>query len=195
MLTSQEYEDDELLELLRENSQVALKRIYSKYWKRMYLSAYSILREDAAVQDIVQEVLLQLWLRRNEAVIITLKPYLFTSIRYKVLTHIKSAASRKVFLEPGELELLAGKEELNDTLNEDDINNLLDKGISALPDRCRQVFIMSRREYLSNKEIAEKLNITVKAVEAQITLALKQLRISMGEFLFWACIIIPIFYN
>lgn len=195
MLISQEYEDDELLDLLRENSQVALKHIYNKYWKRLYLSAYSILREDAAAQDIVQDVLLQLWIRRNESSIMALKPYLFTAIRYKVLTHIKAASSRKVFLEQGELELLAGKEEMYDKLNESDINNLLDKSISELPERCRQIFVMSRKEYLGNKEIAEKLNITVKAVEAQITLALKQLRISMGDFLFWACILAPMILN
>ncbi|MEQ7799866.1 RNA polymerase sigma-70 factor [Pedobacter sp. ASV1-7] len=195
MLISQEYEDDELLDLLRQNSQVALKHIYNKYWKRLYLSAYSILREDAAAQDIVQDVLLQLWIRRNESSIMVLKPYLFTAIRYKVLTHIRAASSRKIFLEPGELELLAGKEEMYDKLNESDINNLLDKSISELPERCRQIFVMSRKEYLGNKEIAEKLNITVKAVEAQITLALKQLRISMGDFLFWTCILAPIILN
>jgi RNA polymerase sigma-70 factor (family 1) len=195
MLKSQEYEDDELLELLRENNQVALKHIYNKYWKCLYLSAYSILREDAAAQDIVQDVLFQLWIRRNEAVVVTLKPYLFTAIRYKVLTYIKSAPNRKVFVEPGELEMLAGKSELNDRLNETDINNLLDQGIAVLPERCKQVFIMSRKEYLSNKEIAEKLNITVKAVESQITLALKQLRVSLGEFLFLACVLLLEFFK
>jgi len=62
---------------------------------------------------------------------------------------------------------------------EDKLNEVLDR----LPDRCRQIFVLSRFENKKNKEIAEELNISVKAVEKQITKALATIRIEMKDFL------------
>src|SRR5690606_9062212 len=101
-----------------------LKYTYEQYWKQLYLSAFSITRDAAASEDIVQEVMLQLWVRKNELNIDSLKSYLFTAVRYKVLTYIKSARNQKVFLEPGELEQLAGMEALNDQLQVNEIEEL-----------------------------------------------------------------------
>jgi RNA polymerase sigma-70 factor (family 1) len=193
MLTSKSYDDQELLSMLKANDEIALKRIYDKYWKRLYLFAFSIIRDASPCEDIVQDVLLQLWLRKDVVTIVTLKSYLFTAVRYKVLSFIKSANQRKVFIEPGELERLAGIDELKDRLNEYDINHFLEIGISALPERCKEVFVLSRKEYLSNKEIASRMGISVKTVEAQMTIALKQLKINMGEFLVTAFIVLSFF--
>jgi RNA polymerase sigma-70 factor (family 1) len=190
MLAHKSYDDQELLSMLKANNDAAIKYIYNKYWKRLYLSAFSIIRDACPCEDIVQDVLLQLWVKRHEVTIDVLKSYLFTAVRYKVLSHIRSASQRKIFIEPGELEHLAGIEELRDRLNERDINNMLESGISALPARCKEVFVLSRKEHLSNKEIAEQMGISIKTVEAQMTIALKQLKISMGEFLIGICVVI-----
>jgi len=179
------YEDHELVALLKEDKQLAIEQIYERYWKRLYLSAYSILKDDEQSQDIVQDVLLQLWIRRNNVKIEKLGSYLFIAVRYKVLTYIRSADNRKVFIEAEKFEQYCGTEEPNHRLNINNINNLLEVGILSLPERCRQVFILSRKEFLSNKEIAERMGITVKAVEWQITIALKHLKTKMSDFLFW----------
>lgn len=192
MLGHKVYEDHELIALLKADNQVALKHIYDKYWRSLYLSAYSVLKDNDQAQDIVQDVLLQLWIRKNKVEIEKLGSYLFTAVRYKVLSYIKFADHRKVFIEEGDLEQLAGIEEQHNNLEINDINNLLELGISALPERCRQIFILSRKELLSNKEIAERLGITVKAVESQMTIALKQLRTKMGDFFFLTVIITPL---
>lgn len=180
--------DDELLSLLEIDDKSGLKRIYEQYWEQLYLSAYSILRDSDPCKDIVQDVLLQLWIRRKDVKIDSLKSYLFTAVRYKVLTYIKSANNRKVFIEPGELERLAGFDLMKDRLDEQDAEKLLEQGIALLPERCQQIFLLSRKEHLSNKEIANKLGISVKTVESQMTIALKRLRVVMGEVLFLACI-------
>ncbi|WP_316838310.1 RNA polymerase sigma-70 factor [Pedobacter nutrimenti] len=192
MLEHKVYADHELIALLKADHQVALKNIYEKYWKRLYLSAYSVLKDSDQAQDIVQEVLLQLWIRKNEADIEKLSAYLFTAVRYKVLSYIRSADHRKVFIEDDDLEQLAGIQEPHNNLELNDIKKILELGISSLPERCRQVFILSRKELLSNKEIAERLGITVKAVESQMTIALKQLRAKMGDFFFLVLIITPL---
>jgi RNA polymerase sigma-70 factor (family 1) len=183
MPARQSYEDHELLLMLKANNELGLKYIYDRYWKRLYLSAFSIIRDAGPCEDIVQDVLLQLWLKRDEVNIHSLKSYLFMAVRYKVLSFIKSAGQRKVFIDTGELEQLAGIEELKDRLYERDINEMLDNGIASLPQRCKEVFMLSRKEFLSNKEIAGRMGISVKTVEAQMTIALKQLKVNMSELL------------
>lgn len=186
------YSDAELLILLKDSDSHAIKLIYERYWKRLYLAAFSIIQDAHQSEDIVQEVLLQLWVRREEITIGSLKSWLFTAVRYKVLTYITTGKNRKVLLEQDELEQLAGLAEIKDRLNEKDMERMLELGIASLPERCQQVFVLSRKEHLTNKEIAERMGISIKTVEAQMTIALKSLRFSMGDYLFWACIILPV---
>ena len=189
MFEPESYEDHELLLMLKSNNEFGIKCIYDKYWKRLYLSAFSIVREAGPCEDIVQDVLLQLWLKRGEVEIYSLKSYLYSAVRYKVLSYIRSADHRKIFIYPGELEQLAGIEELKDRLNERDITGMLDNGVALLPERCKQVFTLSRKEFLSNKQIAERMGISIKTVEAQMTIALRLLKKSMSDFLYVLIII------
>ncbi|TCQ98905.1 RNA polymerase sigma factor [Sphingobacterium sp. JUb20] len=194
MFEKKVYEDHELISLLKSGEESAITLIYEKFWKRLFLSAYSILKEKDQAQDIVQEVLLQLWIRRDKVEIEKLGAYLQTATRYKVLTYIRSADSRKVFIDDQDLELLAGVEQLNDKLHVNDINILLEKEVLSLPERCRQVFILSRHEFLTNKEIAERLGITVKAVESQITIALRRIRGTLSDFFLLIIILSALLY-
>jgi RNA polymerase sigma-70 factor (ECF subfamily) len=68
-------------------------------------------------------------------------------------------------------------------LFQDDIAHLLEDGVAQLPEKCRQIFTLSRKEYLSNKEIAARLNISIKTVENQITIALRYLRTGLTDYL------------
>lgn len=194
MFEKKVYEDHELISLLKSGEESAITLIYEKFWKRLFLSAYSILKEKDQAQDIVQEVLLQLWIRRDKVEIEKLGAYLQTATRYKVLTYIRSAEFRKVFIDDQDLELLAGVEQLNDKLHVNDINILLEKEVLSLPERCRQVFILSRHEFLTNKEIAERLGITVKAVESQITIALRRIRGTLSDFFMLIIILSALLY-
>lgn len=195
MLKRHPYNDQELIALLKTDKKKAIEQLYERYWKSLYLSAFSIIKDAAQSEDIVQDILLQLWLKKDTTEVSSLKAYLFTAVRYRVLSYIRSAGYRKVFISDDELERLAGKEEMKDSLNENDINDLLEIGISELPERCREIFILSRKQYLSNKEIAAQMGISVKTVENQMTIALRLLRRNLGEFLFWACIVMPSFYR
>jgi RNA polymerase sigma-70 factor (family 1) len=180
--------DNELLILLRDNNQVAIKHIYDLYWKPLYLSAFNILKNSEQAEDIVQDVLLKLWIRKNEVEIKSLKAYLFKAVKNKVITHINSAGNRKVFIEDYELEKLAGIDVLINRLEQNEIKILLAEGINQLPGRCKEVFILSRTENLNNKQIAERMGISTKTVENQITIALKHLKISFGDYILFLCV-------
>jgi RNA polymerase sigma-70 factor (ECF subfamily) len=79
-----------------------------------------------------------------------------------------------------------------DLLSEKDINRLLDQGVAELPEKCRQIFIMSRKEHLSTKQIAERLGIAPKTVENQLTVALGRLRKTLGDFVCIAAVMLCI---
>lgn len=68
-------------------------------------------------------------------------------------------------------------------LSTDDIENILNNAVNSLPEKCREVFILSRMEGLKYREIADRLNISTKTVENQMNTALKKLRIELKEYL------------
>jgi RNA polymerase sigma-70 factor (ECF subfamily) len=178
--------DDRLIALIQENDIVAFERIYNKYWSKLYLSAYNILRDRQVSEDITQEVLVNLWMKRANLQLTSLNAYLYTAVRYQVFNIIRSGKVRAdLFNRLGELFSKNGGEEI---LSEKEINRLLEQGVAELPEKCRQIFIMSRREHLSTKEIAERLEISPKTVENQLTIALNRLRKTLGDFVCLAVI-------
>lgn len=174
------FSDSELLEQLRQDNEVALDIIFKKYWQPLFISAFNLLKDKATCEDIIQDIFIRVWDRRYEIEIRTsLKAYLFASMRYEVFRQIKVGNARadifegmdQVFEEPSPYEDLVHKELLAK----------VDLVIESLPDRCREVYRLSREEQLSHKEISEKLNISPKTVETHITKALKHMRISLKE--------------
>jgi RNA polymerase sigma-70 factor (family 1) len=179
---SQIWSEDVLLTRLKAGDRGGFNIIYHQYVSKLYLYAYNILRDRDMCRDIVQEVLIQLWVRRDVVEIRSLNNYLFTAVRFKVLKAI-NLNGRKAVLEEGEMERIAGVVPPVNNLDKKEINRLLEKGINTLPEKCREVFVLSRKEYLSNKEISQRLNIATKTVENHMTIALHRLRVILGDFL------------
>jgi RNA polymerase sigma-70 factor (ECF subfamily) len=172
--------DERLIALIRENDLTAFERIYNKYWSKLYLSAYNILRDKQVAEDVTQEVLVNLWMKRGNLQLNSLNAYLYTAVRYQVFNVIRSGKVRADLF--NQLEELFSNNGGEDILSEKDINRLLDQGVAELPDKCRQIFIMSRKQHLSTKQIAEHLGIAPKTVENQLTVALNRLRKTLGDF-------------
>jgi RNA polymerase sigma-70 factor (family 1) len=172
--------DERLIALIRENDLTAFERIYNKYWSKLYLSAYNILRDRQVSEDVTQEVLVNLWMKRDNLQLNSLNAYLYTAVRYQVFNVIRSGKVRADLF--NHLEELFSNNGGEDILSEKDINRLLDQGVAELPDKCRQIFIMSRKQHLSTKQIAEQLGIAPKTVENQLTVALGRLRKTLGDF-------------
>jgi len=187
-VTYSKLSDKELTTLLKQGDKTAFTHIYNRYWSKLYLSAYNILREQQGSEDIVQEILVQLWLKREHQQIDSLKAYLHTAIRFQVFKAIRAGKVRMGLFE--QIESININNEADYRLMENDINSIYEKGLAELPEKCREIFTLSRKEQLSNKEIAERLNISVKTVENQMTIALKRLKSSMGDVLFWATVML-----
>ena len=151
------------------------REIYESNWSRLFRHAYSILKDKAACQDIVQEIFIDLWKRRKALEINNLSSFLLQATKYKVFSYLRSS---KISQE--HLELLRNIELTNDTednLIAQDQERVIKKiAMEELPDRCRQIFLLSRFEQLSHQEIATQLGISIQTVRNQVSKALSILR-------------------
>lgn len=174
--------EQQLLHRLAQGDETALAAIYQQHWQSLFLSAYSVLKDRKQCEDIIQDIFLQLWLRRADLQIReSLKAYLATATRYQVFRYLRKAAEKKQVLHrlPAEPAI----QETEQALLQKDIRHRIEAVVAVLPDKCRQIYRMSREEYLSHKEIAAQLQISTKTVENQLTIALRRLRHSLDGFL------------
>jgi RNA polymerase sigma-70 factor (family 1) len=173
------YTDDELLVLLKDGDQGAFTEIYRRYWKLLFSVAGHKLDNLQDAEEAVQEVFADLWRRRQELVIhYSLKSFLAAAVKFQVYTMLDKSYRRSrhhVNLEES-LSVTPTPETQYDWKA---LRDQVFLATSRLPERCRLVYQLSREGGYSNKEIAEKLDVSVKTVENQMTKALKQLRTSL----------------
>lgn len=179
------------LENLKRGDTKAFESVFRFWYEPMVNFADEYLSDLESARNIVQNIFMRLWEKHN---LIdpdsNLKSYLYMATRNACLSHIRhlrveSAYFAKSIRSSEDLQLnYEALNELNmEQLDFTRLEQLIQETIDALPERCREVFIMSRYEDLKNKEIAEKLDISVKAVEANITRALSKLRENTKEYL------------
>lgn len=172
-----------------------LNKYYQLYYRRVYLFAKSYVHDQWIAEDIASDALAILWetMERNE--IYHPLTFLFSIVKNKAIDYLRHEIIRQ--------EALAaisdvGMRELNTRVStleacnpegiySEDIKRIINDTLNALPDRTREIFLMSRFQDLSKEEIAQKMDITPKGIEYHITKALKSLRISLKDYL-------PIFY-
>lgn len=174
------HSDDALVAMIRQDDAGAFEAVYNKYAAQLFHAAHAILKDREACEDIIQELFTDLWIRRQHLNVHNLKAYLFTATRNNVLMTIRSG---KIKIDISELEQLVGQSTASDGITEKELQRSIDRNVAQLPQKCRTIFILSREEKLSHKEIASQLNISYKTVENQMTIALKRLKSSLGDFM------------
>ena len=160
--------------------------LFMQYSKPLFYYAAKFV-EDEVARDIVQDVFVKLWSDRSISIRQSLNALLFTMVRNSCLQHLEKQKVRNKYFQS--TKLILQEEELRyymeekTSLIEQELEDKLNEVLDSLPDRCRQIFVLSRFENKKNKEIAEELDISVKAVEKQITKALATIRTGMKDYL------------
>lgn len=181
--------EQDLLRRLTNGDEKALSLIYQQYWQCLFISAYNVVKDKRTCEDIIQEIFLQLWIRRESLEIKeSLKGYLLAATRYQVFRSVRKAAEQKKAI--GILASHPQQALAESGILQKDLLRKIETTISGLPEKCRLIYRMSREEYLPHKEIAERLQISTKTVENQLTIALRRLRHSLEGFLILALSII-----
>ena len=177
-------DDNDLLLLVRQGQEAAFTEIYNRYWERLVATGYYYTRTKQAAEEIVNDVLMGLWLRREDLVIRSLSAYLGTAVKFAVF----KAMARKKRRE----EILAGHATHGETHNETEqqldarfLEEYVQGIVEQLPEKARLVFTYSRQEDLSVREIAGKMNLSPKSVEYHMTKALKAIRDSIRKINFF----------
>lgn len=174
--------EKELFIQLKKGDKIAFEAIFNIYYASLCIYANRMLNDDEKAEEIVQNLFVNLWSKRkNLDVESSLKYYLFRSVRNQCLNQLQHLKIREKYaqkvIENQEIEIHD-----HDYFIEVDLAKKIQESIESLPEKRRQIFKLSREEGLKYKEIAEKLNLSVKTVEAQMGLALKQLREKLKDY-------------
>jgi len=170
------------------------ERAFEYYFKAYFNSivgfCMQFLGDEDKSKSISQEAFIKLWVNREKVKKINgIKSFLYTSAKSECLNLIRH---KKVVDKYKNVQLEKRENELNievlnalefDAMAITELERLIDKSIAQLPDRCKLIFEKRRIENKKNKEIAEELGITVKAVEANMTRALKILKAKLSNYL------------
>jgi RNA polymerase sigma-70 factor, ECF subfamily len=183
--------EKQLFKKLKTGDEAAFKVIYNIYVPRLYYFIYEYVPHAHLTEDIIQETLMALWNKKAELSDETnLSAYLFTVAKNNCLYKLRDQRYKQKIFESADIdgtELKANMEALS-TLNTssfafNEIEQIIRETLNQLPPQCRNVFYMSRFNEKKNKEIADELDISVKAVEGHITKALKLFRITLKDYL------------
>ncbi len=175
--------DQLLLQQMKEDNYTAFDAIYERYWEQIYNSAYKRLKDEDFAKDITQDIFLQLWQRRTELVIHHLPSYLHTSVRNNVLKYLEKEQKYtpiSALLE----QLLAAKDETDAALIRKEFLVRYEALINTLTPSQQEIFRLRYHDDLTTLDIAEKLNISRKTVQNQLTRSVAQLRQSIGILAF-----------
>jgi RNA polymerase sigma-70 factor (family 1) len=166
--------DHELTDLLRMGDDGAFTAIYERYWELLYRSAVNILHDPEAAQDIVQNIFISLWLRRDDVQISILKSYLTQATRFGVFKAIRNRQTDRQFYD----RLAQTTSDIVSTmpLLFKEEQTLLHELINSLPEKYRETFRLSREDNLTYKQIARLLGISEKAVEKRMSKSLQFIR-------------------
>jgi len=169
-------QDKILYHQIRQNNKSAFDALFQKYYSRLCRFAYTYTRSLELAEETVQNTFIKIWTQRHSLAITTsVLSYLFTSVRNQSLNEMKKMSVRISH----ETEFAEGREveaDKNAGLNEEKFKKYVCSAIEQLPEKCLEIFTLSRNDGLTYDEIAGYLGISKKTVENQMGIAFKKLR-------------------
>ncbi len=190
--------DEELFILQRmiDGDEIAFKYFFDTYYDDLCNFVNSYLRDKPLSEDIVQGIFIYLWdnrssLPRNCSV----KSYLYTASKNRSLNQIRDTKNRNDVLEKLYTCLqVISEENTEQSLELKELKEIITKAVDELPQQCKTIYQLSRNEGLTNKEIAEKLGLSIKTVENQITIAIRKIKDFLQPY-HYQIFILFIFFN
>jgi RNA polymerase sigma-70 factor (ECF subfamily) len=184
-------EEKLIIKGIQKGNKVIFQKLYENHYHRLFLYAKSYIENDDLAEDITQDIFFTLWEKRNEIVIKnSISSYLYRAVHNKCVQHLRH---QKITEEYQKIQLLKQKEanilyyHWNDSevssIESDEIEKIISATIESFPEKTKNIFSLSRKEHLQNKEISQKLNVDIKTVEYHISKALKSFREALKDYL------------
>ncbi|WP_085471107.1 RNA polymerase sigma-70 factor [Sphingobacterium psychroaquaticum] len=179
MRTQREEFEKKWIASIRIGDKEIFGEIYDHYWKRLLAISFQHTKDKELAEEIVQDVFVSVWQRRQDVKIDNLDRYLATAVKFSTFKFLQRRRRQELIREevlPHD-QMQLDEEAIDARFLQEYVNGV----VETLPDRCRLVFQLSRSEQMTHREIADTLDISEKAVEANITRALKVLRVSLRK--------------
>jgi RNA polymerase sigma-70 factor (ECF subfamily) len=172
-----------LVKLVSKSDEGAFREIYRRYWKSLLTTAIRKLGSRESAEELVQDIFIDIWSRREQVQIEDIRKYLFKAVKYKVLNCIKSQLVREQHECSVDTSYQPDPYQRTDNdLAYHDLYNAIEVGLVQLPEKSRIIFKLNRLENRSVREVALLLNIPERTVEYHITQSLRSLRQHLREF-------------
>ncbi|MFV1976994.1 MAG: RNA polymerase sigma-70 factor [Candidatus Scalindua sp.] len=173
-----------ILYSIRSGDEKAFELLFKAHYPTLCCYARKYLDDFDQAEGIVQEMFFHFWQKRKKVEISTsLEAYLFQSVRNACLNYLKHLKIREQYKLANNEEIRQKEQEIHDSVVAPELRERIENVIDQLPSERKKIFKMTRYEELKYKEIAVKLNISVKTVEAQMSKALKFLRLHLSDYL------------
>ncbi|RMF03073.1 MAG: RNA polymerase sigma-70 factor [Bacteroidetes bacterium] len=185
-------EEQSLLQRLRQGEQAALDSLFRLHYGYLCQVVYRVLPDTHRAEDLVQEVFLDLWRKRERLLIEqSVQAYLRRAAVNKTLNYIRDQKLHLADESYLPYDLHTAEAGAQQQLQAAELQAEIDQAVGRLPERCRIVFSLSRFEGMSNQEIADALHISIKTVENQMTKALRMLKTALAQHLslLWGCVL------
>ena len=175
-------EDREYVESLKEGGFAAFEVLFKKYAENLYAFTLSITREPYIAEEITQLVFMKIWEKRDQIEKdLPFKSFIFSIAYSETISWLRKEKSEKRKTEGYKAETETVSNETDYFIEFNNIKSLAIQTIDNFPKKRKEIFKLSREQGYSNKEIATRLNISVRTVESQISAALKTLKEKLGR--------------
>lgn len=162
----------------------AFERLFKAHYKALHAYANVMLRDEDLAEEIVQNVFLKIWERREELnVEVSVKAYLYRMVHNACLNHFKHNKTKARYEDYAVHSMAGESNKASQRLELKELEQKIGEALNELPQQCRVIFQMSRFEELKYKEIADQLGLSIKTVENQMGKALKIMRSKLADFL------------
>ena len=178
-MKTMECSDSELFEMIRSGHEKAFDEIHSRYAHRMYMYAFNVLNKAEVCEDIIQNIFVSLWVKKEGVNIISLKSYLFRAVKYQIFNYYREHKISDIDLT--RLTIVDISSSALEMMEFKELEQIIHECISNLPKKCQRIFKLSRYEEKSHKEIAESLDISKQTVKNQISTALKKIKENLNN--------------
>lgn len=169
--------DSTLFAQIKQGNRLAFNTIYNKYWDRLFQAAYKLLKDEGAAKDVVQDVFVDFWGKVETTEVSNLGGYLYKATRFQSLKQLRKAKFLDVH--ESQFQEMFSVNNTREQLDLIELKENIERSLSQLPEKYKEIFKLSRFENLSNKEIAQKLNISTRTVDWYLHTVLKHLKSSL----------------
>lgn len=174
-------DDNILLHEMTTGKREAFTVLYRRYWEELFITAVKALRGKEEAADVVQDVFLSLWNRRNELNIQgSIGAYLQTSVRYKCIHYIEKNIIRRDYLvQLSEIEVTHTSSNPEIDLQLKEIQQTVSKTVANMPPKMQEVYNLSRYQHLTYSQIADQMGISSETVKKHVQSALRLIRTNL----------------